>query len=588
VQSPGHSSVIDNYWEIWELKAASGFISGKYFLPEAAFLTSPERDGSGTSSHNRERVYLVILFCLVLPLLFYRLGTPGLMDPDEGRYGEIAREMLVLQDWLTPHLNFLPYLEKPPLVYWLTALSFQVFGLSEWAARLFPALSGLAGIFLTYFLGRAFWGVRAGFWAAAALTTSGGYLVLGRLIILDMPFAVFLNLAIGLGYLAAVRERRGLLVWAYLALAAAVLIKGPVALVLTGLIWGAWTLLDRGRSLTFWLHPAGLALLAVIVLPWFILVTLKFPEFLRFFLWEHHVQRYAAGTIHGKPFYYYGPVLLALMLPWSWLLPWALARLRPTVNSERLFLLVWAGMVVVFFSLSGGKLIPYILPALTPLALLVGTALAGLAEAPTTGPPPRGFTWSLALWALAGTGLALLYFLTPLWLAPGIAKAAVLEPYVSMALIILAATPMIALAWRKTAPLLAGALLLSALLPGGMERLSSSRSPRELGEIVASRWQPGAALVGVRLYSQSLSFYARQPFHLLEFSTELDFGRKLRPDSGLYFTTPQELAVFARSRPLVFFFLKAKDLPRLQAWLPGKFQTLAAWKDCLLTAYTGK
>jgi hypothetical protein len=121
-----------------------------------------------------------------------------------------------------------------------------------------------------------------------------------------------------------------------------------------------------------------------------------------------------------------------------------------------------------------------------------------------------------------------------------------------------------------------------------MERLSPTRSPKELGFTVRSLWKPGAALVGVRLYSQGLSFYARQPLHLLEFDTELDFGRELRPDSGLYFRTPEDMAAFAASKPLVFFFLKKKSFPRLQEWLPGKFHLLASWKDCLLTAYTGK
>ncbi len=551
-------------------------------------MTTDESNLAAKPTPGAEWVYLAGLVLAGLPLFFYHLGTPGLMDPDEGRYAEIAREMLILKDWLTPHLNFLPYLEKPPLVYWLTALSFQVFGLSEWAARLPAALSGLAGVFFAYFLGRAFWGARAGFLGALVLATCGGYVVLGRLIILDMPLTFFLNLGIGLGYLAAVRERRGLLAWAYLALAMAVLIKGPVALVLAGLIWGTWTLLERRRPLTFWLHPAGLAIMAVVVLPWFILVTMKFPEFPRFFFWEHHVRRYAAGTIHGKSFYYYGPVLLGLMLPWSWLLPWTLARLKPHASPERLFLFIWAGVVVLFFSLSGGKLAPYILPALLPLSLLVGEALARVTAPEAAGRRPGGFIVSLAVWAVASAGLAILYFWAPAWLAPKLTKARLLEPYVSVGLVIMALTPLAALAWRRAVPLLAGALLLSAVLPGGMERLSHTRSPRELGLIVASQWQPGAALVGVRLYSQSLSFYARQPFHLLEFHTELDFGRELKPDSGLYFTTPEEMAAFAGSRPLVFFFLKAKGFSRLQERLPGKFEILAAWKDCLLASYTGK
>ncbi len=164
-----------------------------------------------------------------------------MMDPDEGRYAEIAREMLLLQDWLIPHLNLLPYLEKPPLVYWLTALSFLAQGPSSWAARLPSALSALGGIFLAYGLGRAFWGPAAGVLSGLILATCGGYVAMGRLITLDMALALFLNLGVGLGYLALSRERRSLWPLAYLALALGVLTKGPVALVLAGIIWAAWS-----------------------------------------------------------------------------------------------------------------------------------------------------------------------------------------------------------------------------------------------------------------------------------------------------------------------------------------------------------
>jgi 4-amino-4-deoxy-L-arabinose transferase-like glycosyltransferase len=106
------------------------------------------------------------LFLLVIGvgLFFFRLGVPGLMDPDEGRYAEIAREMLVSGDFITPQLNFLPYLEKPPLVYWLTALSLSVGGLNEWAARFMPALSAIGGVLAVYWLAAKLWGAGTGFW----------------------------------------------------------------------------------------------------------------------------------------------------------------------------------------------------------------------------------------------------------------------------------------------------------------------------------------------------------------------------------------------------------------------------------------
>jgi|UniRef100_A0A7C3SLB2 4-amino-4-deoxy-L-arabinose transferase-like glycosyltransferase len=558
----------------------------KFSFSRGGFFTSDPSWGSPASAGTPDWLYVLGLTLTGAALFFYHLGAPGLMDPDEGRYAEIAREMLLLKDWVTPQLNFLPYLEKPPLVYWLTALSFQAFGLTEGAARLPAAASALAGVLLLYFLGKTLWNPQTGFRSALILATSGGYVILGRLIILDMPLTLFLSLGIVLGYLAYIREQRPLLFWAYLALALALLIKGPVALMLAALVWGIWTLLDRRHPLTFWLHPLGLAILALLALPWFVLMSMKYPGFLRFFLGEQHVGRYVAGSIHKNPFYYYVPVLFGLMLPWGWLLPWSLGRLRQAgARGHRLFLLIWAGVILLFFTISGGKLAPYILPALPPLALLLGEGLASLADSEGRSP---GFTISLLIWALSGTVLVAAYIWPPASLAPRLDKAALLQPYLLTYLVIFALAPSLAWLWRKPAWLFVGALLLGLLVSPGMERLGRTRSPREIGLTLRSQWRPGAALVGVRLYSQGLSFYARQPFHLWEFPTELDFGRKLRPDCGFFFSTPAEMTAFAASRPMVFFFLKKQNYPGLKEGLPGKFEPLADWKDCILAAYTGK
>jgi 4-amino-4-deoxy-L-arabinose transferase-like glycosyltransferase len=528
------------------------------------------------------------LFLVGLGLFGYRLGAPGLMDPDEGRYAEIAREMLFLKDWLVPHLNLLPYLEKPPLVYWLTALSFKVLGLSEWAARLPAALSALGGVFLAYGLGRAFWGRTAGLLSALILATCGGYVVMGRLLTLDMTLALFLNLGVGLGYLALSRERPRLWPWAYLALALGVLTKGPVVLVLAAIIWTAWAWF-KGRPLfRSWFRPWSLALLVAITLPWFILVALRYPDFLRFFLLEQHLGRFLTPAIHSKPFYYYGPVLVLFLLPWSGLLPWALVRARPGGDPDRLFLLLWAGVVLLFFTVSRGKLAPYILPALLPLALLLGHSLSDLAWSGRRLAASWGLLLSLALWALVAWGLVGLYFRPPPFLAALLAKGALLAPGILLGLLILALTPTLALLRPGVGVLLLGALALSLLLPWGLERVSLERSPREMGLILKSRWRPGAALVGYRLYSQGLSFYSGEVFHLLEFSTELDYGRRLAGSTNLFFADTREMAAFVRPRPVVFFYLRPGDRGLLEAELPGKFRFLARRKDSILLSYEGE
>ncbi|MDP3182991.1 MAG: glycosyltransferase family 39 protein [Desulfobaccales bacterium] len=587
----------------------------------------------------REWPFLLGLGLMGLVIFFYRLGVPGLMDPDEGRYAEIAREFFVSGDWLIPHLNLVPYLEKPPLVYWLTALSFGGLGYSEFAARLPAALSALGGILLAYGLGRAMWGPGPAFFSALILATCGGYVALGRVLTLDMTLALFLNLGVGLGYLALSRPRPSIWPWAYLALGLGVLTKGPVALVLAGLIWGIWVLVhphpnpppsrgreqkdsslhpspppSRGREqkegtsspppqpsplkgegvkgsaylrLGLLYQPRSWLLLGVISLPWFAWVIWRYPEFGRFFFLEQHFGRYLTAASHPQPFYYYGPVLLGLMLPWSWLLPWALAKGRGA-GQDRVFLLLWAGVILVFFSLSRGKLAPYILPALLPLALLLGKGLYGFKEAGLRFFQDRGLTICLWAWAAVGWGLVALYFRPPELLAPQLARAAIYGPCVPWSLVVLALTPTVALICRNLGVLFLGALVLSTLLPLSLERLSAQRSPRQAGRVVKSLWQPGAALVGVHLYSQGLSFYSGQVFHLLSFRTELDFGRKLKPDSGFFFSSLAEMAAFARSRPVVFFFLRAQDLPGFEQWLPGKYRSLARYKDCILVTYEGK
>jgi 4-amino-4-deoxy-L-arabinose transferase-like glycosyltransferase len=531
--------------------------------------------------------FLSALALVGLVLFFYRLGAPGLMDPDEGRYAEIAREMLVLKDWLIPHLNLLPYLEKPPLVYWLTALGFKVFGYTEAAARLPSAVSALAGMFLAYGLGRALWGPGPGVLGALVLASTAGYVALGRILTLDMTFALWLNLGIGLGYLALSRGRSRLWAWAYLALALAVLTKGPVALVLAGLAWVIWVGVSR-RGWRPLIQIRGWALLVVITLPWFVYVQWRHPEFFRFFILEQHFGRFLTPAIHPEPLWFYLPVLLGLLLPWTWLLPWTLGDRARWRDPDCRFLVIWAAVIVVFFSLSRGKLVPYILPALLPLALLVGHGLAQLTGVGRLSFNRRFLKASLVIWALTGVVLVGLNFWPPAPLVKALARANLSFPYLLTLSLVWALTPLVALIWRHPGALLLGALLLAALVPRGIDQVSPGRSFKDMGLALKSGWRPGAALVGVQLYSQGLSFYSGQIFHLMGCRTELDFGARLAPETGLVLAGKTALPAFTAAHPVTFFFLKVHDLPWLAEGLPGKFRPLASHKDCILTAYEGK
>jgi 4-amino-4-deoxy-L-arabinose transferase-like glycosyltransferase len=530
---------------------------------------------------------VLILMVAGLVIFFYRLGVPGLMDPDEGRYAEIAREFFVLRDWGIPHLNLLPYLEKPPLVYWLTALSFKVCGFTELAARLPSAVSALGGVFLAYGLGRAFWGPGPGMLSALVLASTAGYVVLGRILILDMTFALCLNLGIALGYLALSRGQNRLWPWAYLALALAVLTKGPVALVLAGLVWVIWVMVNRrsGRPL---MQIRSWVLLAVITLPWFVYVQWRYPEFFRFFILEQHLGRFLTPAIHPEPLWYYVPVLLGLLMPWTWLLPWTLAAGGRWRDPDYRFLVIWTAVIVVFFSLSRGKLVPYILPALLPLALLVGHGLARLTGAGRMSFNSRLLRTSLLVWGVTGVALVGLSLWPPALLVKALARSNFSLPYLLTLSLVWALTPLAALIWRHLGALLLGALLLAALVPRGIDQVSLGRSFKDMGLALKSNWQPGAALVGVLTYSQGLSFYSGQTFHLLGGRTELDFGQRLAPEKGLLLADKEALPAFTAATPVTFFFLKVGDLPWLAEGLPGNFRPVASHKDCILSAYEGK
>jgi 4-amino-4-deoxy-L-arabinose transferase-like glycosyltransferase len=410
---------------------------------------------------------------------------------------------------------------------------------------------------------------------------------LGRILTLDMTFALCLNLGIGLGYLALSRGQDRLWIWAYLALALAVLTKGPVALVLAGLAWGIWAVVSR-QALRPLIQIRCWVLLAAITLPWFVYVQWRYPEFFRFFILEQHLGRFLTPAIHPEPLFYYVPVLLGLLLPWTWLLPWTFKAGGQWRDPDYRFLVIWAAVILVFFSLSRGKLVPYILPALLPLALLVGHGLARLTGVGALSFNSRLLKTSLLVWAVTGVGLVALNFWPPAPLARVLARSNLSFSYLLAVSLIWALTPLAALIWRHLGALLLGALLLGALVPRGIEPVSLGRSFKDMGLILKSRWQPGAALVGVNIYSQGLSFYSGKVFHLMASRTELDFGRKLAPRKDLIFNRVQEMAKFARSRPQVFFFLTADDQSYLEQAFPHELRLLARQKNCILLGYEGK
>jgi len=315
-------------------------------------------------------------------LFFAGLGRLPLLEPDEGRNAEVAREMLTSGDLITPHFNTLVYLDKPVVYFWLVAGSFRLWGVTEWAARFPSALMALATMLLTWFLARRMLGGVAGARAAVVLATTPLVLAFSRLVIFDMALAFLVTTAMASFWFAAVSDfrRPWLDVILFAAMGLATITKGPVGFLLPLLSILAYQAacgqLSELKRLRWGL---GLVVFLAAALPWFIAVSVRNPDFPRYALWEESLKRFATGSARrGGGILYYVPVFLLGVFPWSFFLVFAgwnrLKRwreLRQERHQPVVFLLAWAVVIFVFFSISRSKLPGYFLPAAVPLSILM-------------------------------------------------------------------------------------------------------------------------------------------------------------------------------------------------------------------------
>jgi 4-amino-4-deoxy-L-arabinose transferase-like glycosyltransferase len=531
-------------------------------------------DSSSAGSWRRDLLWLTVAFAA---LFFFRLGGYPLNNPDEGRNAEIPREMVASGDWVTPRLNGVNYFEKPPLVYWTTALALKAFGPAEWAMRSTPALTALLGVLITYGAGRRLYGRKTGLAAALVLGTSLFYFIMAHVLVLDMAVSVFMSATL-FCFILGVREpagsgsRRWFFYGLYASAALATLTKGLIGFLVTGAVMFLWLLVfNEWKRLRPLFLPSGVLLFLAIAVPWHVLAAQHNPTwFHRYIVFEHFERFLTPVASRPGPLWYFVPIVLAGLFPWVGFLAGAVRTSfaggwgsRKT-SAEAWFLLTWIGFVFLFFSVSKSKLPPYILPVFPPLAVLLGRAIAPVFETGTAA----GFRTGLRVFVgfcLVLTGAFLLVVFRPhlAKLAPD-AAAQLRIPALSLAVVLLAGA--VLTAWlaakrgqRIAIAAIAGTLaLFYVVLQHANLPQVIKPGTRSLALEVKRLAHPGDRVMHYHEFFHDFTFYAERVVDVVAYKGELELeedpaaqssGRFIdEPTFRALWTGPGRLFVVARKR----------------------------------------
>jgi len=497
-----------------------------------------------------------IFFLFIVPLFLYIFLLPvmPLMEPDEARYSDIPSLMNRTGDYITPHLNHVVYLEKPPLCYWATALFFKIFGENEFSSRLFAALCAWGCIFLVYRMGTYFHDEKTGLYSAGVLSTFLYFSILGKINILDMSLTFFVSLATWAGYryFAGDCQKKGWLYLLYISNALAFLTKGLIGIVFPFVITILWLFISkRWRDVLRFFSPVGMIFFLLIACPWIILVQKANKDFLWFFFIQEHFLRYTTAQSHGsQTILLYVPVVILGTLPWSAFLWKALkegANKRPPFfeATEKHFLLIWIFFIFIFFSVSSSKLVPYIAPVFLPIAVIFGHVFRlyedrniGLEEG-----RGRRFLYDLPIILQSAIFTALflsLPFIKNVKLSKILGSSHVEKWWWFLILPILFQVMMIFLPslikrrWRRgwflTVTILSALFLISIHFPIAYF-LAPSRSAYPVSKAIRALLPPDKELFQYRISLYGIDFYNKIRTPLIEACGELEFGFiQLTPD----------------------------------------------------------
>nr|WP_229224350.1 glycosyltransferase family 39 protein [Duganella sp. SG902] len=462
------------------------------------------------------------------------LNLRTLLPPDEGRYAEMAREMLLSGDWVTTRLNGIKYFEKPPLHAWMSALSFAVFGIGDWQARLWNGVCGIFGVLMVGYTGARVFGGRAGLYAAMVLASMVFWAGASQFNSLDLSVAAIMGgalcaMLIAQQDTASASQRRDWMLACWAGMALSLLAKGLIGIVLPGGVLVLYALLSGDRSIWRRLHLGlGLPLFLLISLPWFLLVAARNPEQPAFFFIHEHWDRFFLKEHHREgPWYYFIVLLLPAAMPWIAMAPAGLAAARRKVAGRfqpAMLLVIWILFILAFFSYSSSKLPGYMLPVFPALALLIGRQLGSVSRAAALAMP--------AILAVVGVAVAVAALQVP-------ALAAVRPLVISAGVgALLGAIAGCLLEWRghRTASIAVQACAVWVMTQLGMaatEPWGREHAGKAMALQLRAVLKPSTPVYAVGDYEQSMTFYMRHTVIPVAYTDELAFGLQQEPERGI-------------------------------------------------------
>jgi len=531
--------------------------------------------------------WVTLLLAFLLALWFALcLNNRPFASPDEGRYVEIPREMAISGDYVTPRLNGVKYFEKPPLFYWLQTASIKIFGIHEWAMRLWTVFLGILGCLGAYLFSRRFYGHSTGMAACLVLATSPLYYALSRLIILDMPMATLLSLSL-FSFLSAVHtppgHQRRLWAWAFYGCSAlGVLTKGLMTLTISGPVILIWAL-STGRWKDLWpaYLPSGALLFLAIAAPWHILASFANPDFAYKYFFVEHVLRYTT-SVHKRtqPFWFFIPVILLGFFPWASLL-WGAVREGLSLECSKkqrdvtVFLLIWASWTFGFFSLSNSKLIPYILPCFPPLAIILGAWWVKIHQVRHASAARQGIL------VFAGVSCTLtIAGLATLWMMPNLIDH---RPHLQTDFIILSGAVLLltgfSIFWlnqrhfkKALSTIPCVALVVVIFVIRLMPELQRP-SVKPLAQLIQTHKKAGDIVGSYKTYYQDLPVYTNQIVTVIDAKGELEFGCEAEDCTHWMMDEKQFLPLWEGERRL-FIIAKSTEIAALAQREPTFHYTL--------------